>query len=134
MTDFWPAVIKETPGLVPPITLLKEAGTDLGDKTNHMLRGQVETNASGGDYDFEHIFYIVAPALDNYRYEILRVLHGITLYPARVIRRPAPNVFAPAVIEDAPDAAQLRKLLQAAFNDPTVQKAVGALLAQSKAA
>jgi UDP-2,3-diacylglucosamine pyrophosphatase LpxH len=106
--DFWPDDIAVTT-LVPPVAILREQASLLGEKTKGMVEGEVTTtkippsahlskNAStvflseGNRYDIPksfalkeptlvHSFYVKVPALDNYRYLLLTVLHGPELYP-----------------------------------------------------
>jgi len=62
-----------------PASILREQGSLLGAKTNHMIEGEVETQISGSN--FYHAFNLVVPSLDNYSYELFKIWHGINLYP-----------------------------------------------------
>lgn len=75
--DFWAidlAVEERT-----PVSILREQAALLGEKTQHMLRGEVVSNAKG--QSLKHRFFITVPALDDYRYELLWVEHSLDLYP-----------------------------------------------------
>jgi hypothetical protein len=81
MQDLWPDNIGEVK-LRPPVTILREQAALLGQKTQNLV--QAEIRVESGDGFFRYIFNIVAPALDNYRYELFRAWHKITLYPVEV--------------------------------------------------
>jgi hypothetical protein len=137
-TEFWPAEIQDSSGIIPPIAVMKAAAADLAAKTNNVLRGEIETIANPLKGEFEQIFFVVAPALEDYRYELLRVTHAVTLYPAWIGLREHQTDFKGEVRtrlgEQFQDAESLGKGLAAAFAIPRIQNAVKALLAQSRAA
>jgi hypothetical protein len=75
--DLWGEI---TPSAVrTPASILREQASLLGAKTKNAIEGQIETQISGGM--FYHSFNLVVPALDNYSYELLKVWHGVNLYP-----------------------------------------------------
>jgi hypothetical protein len=80
MTDLWPTEIEVT-SLIPPATILRQQESALGKKTRNIVLGEVKARESD-NFDFSYIFYIVAPALGNYRYKLLTIYHNIELYPA----------------------------------------------------
>jgi len=80
--DLWPQDIGQA-DLLAPVTILREQAALLGQKTNQLVTADVNTQTQGPF--FLHLFYIVAPALDNYSYELFRVQHAITFYPMTVI-------------------------------------------------
>jgi hypothetical protein len=62
-----------------PASILREQASLLGSKTNHLIEGQVDTQVSGSR--FNHSFNLVAPALENYSYELFRIWHEVNIYP-----------------------------------------------------
>ena len=83
MPDLWPQDIATTE-LTPPVTLLKEQGTLLGEKTKNLVVGKVVrlddwSYAQPGH--FAYAFYLVAPALGNYRYKLLTLSYPPEFYP-----------------------------------------------------
>jgi|ERR1700676_1324091 len=68
-----------------PIAILREQATALRDATNGMLTGDVSATAS--DMRFTASLYVVAPALNNYRYEVLTVQHPVAFYPVAIRSR-----------------------------------------------
>src|SRR5947209_14336422 len=91
--DFWPAIDDaEAPN--SPVVLLRKQAQILADKTGHRLVGRVSTATMppGGnlraalgleifDPAFTHVFAIDVPSLDDYRYTLFAVTHGIEPYP-----------------------------------------------------
>jgi len=75
--DFWGEI--EVGGTQTPSLILKQQAALLGEKTKHMLEAKVRARASDGD--FHYSFELVAPALDNYTYQLFQVRHGADLYP-----------------------------------------------------
>jgi hypothetical protein len=66
-----------------PVSILREQAGLLGPKTHNLIEAKVETEAGEGD-GFMHSFYLVVPALDNYRYRLFKIYHPIGLYPVQV--------------------------------------------------
>lgn len=84
----------------PPIAILREQATFLGNSTNAIVSGLVTPDAkqivSGSlfnarliprseDETFSYNFYITAPSLGSYRYLLLTVSHGFNLYPVKIV-------------------------------------------------
>lgn len=80
--DLWPDDIK-VDDMVTPLSILKEQASLLGQKTQNLVEAEVQTTPLGAD--FSHSFFLVAPALDNYRYKIFWVRHPIDMYPVKII-------------------------------------------------
>jgi len=58
----------------------------LGKKTNNLVEAEVvqlEPKISE-KIEFNYVFLIVAPALDNYRYKLFTISYGINLYPLAI--------------------------------------------------
>src|SRR5881296_859505 len=78
--DLWGEI--QPPDVRTPVSILREQAALLGQKTKNLVEASVETTSSGGT--FYHTFKLVAPALDNYTYQLFRIRHGIQLYPVYV--------------------------------------------------
>lgn len=76
--DFWGEIV--TDAIRTPVSILREQAALLGPKTQNLIEAKVETEASGGD-GFFHYFYLVVPALDNYRYKLFKIYSPIELFP-----------------------------------------------------
>lgn len=81
--NLWPDDVVETDVLTPHAIMNYQAGL-LKEKTNGLLCAEVRTNIESDR--MRHTFEIVAPALDNYRYQLFVVSHAADMvYPASVI-------------------------------------------------
>jgi len=79
--DLWPSdIAADVP--VTPVNILKAQAARIGEKTKNIVEGAVRTSSSG---DMIHSFRLVAPALDNYSYELFRISHSVALYPVTVL-------------------------------------------------
>jgi hypothetical protein len=75
--DLWPSNIADS-NLTTPVTILKEQGALLGEKTRQLVTGEVATQTTGNL--LVHYFYIAAPTL-NYKFELFTISHGVSFYP-----------------------------------------------------
>jgi hypothetical protein len=83
MIDLWPDGIEET-RVRSPVTILREQGSLLGQKTKNLVQGEVFESALNDKNFFSFSFFLVAPALSNYRYKLLTIYHDIGLYPVEI--------------------------------------------------
>ncbi|WP_295428396.1 hypothetical protein [uncultured Thiodictyon sp.] len=117
--------------VLAPIEILKQQGALLAKATNGLLTAA--TTVSGnpllrdplnpGD-EFRVIMYLVATALNNYRFQVLEVSHGVELYPAVVM---AEEKSIKCANQEAFEEA-IASILQSA----RVRGAIGGLLAQMR--
>lgn len=75
--DLWPRI--EQPKEVPPVAILMEQAAALGKKTGHLLEGRVNTKIDD-EGNFIHSFYVIAPSLDNYSYDLFSISHGACVF------------------------------------------------------
>jgi hypothetical protein len=120
--NLWPAKF-EVPDIELPVTILKRQAANLSTLTKGLLEGKLE-GTKGIEDNFGYTFYIIAPALGNYRYRFFEVRYGISLYPINIrtsgetwVKLETPGKFK----------EHLRKI----FGSPETLKIVGALLKQS---
>ena len=85
-TSFWPSDLSLFQERTP-VSIMKEQAQILVKNTNYKLRGQVSTH-SDEEGEIFHTFYVVVPALGNYRYELFAVSHGALAYPVKIISSP----------------------------------------------
>jgi hypothetical protein len=79
--DLWPAdfaIVTAT----PPSEILQQQASNLTRRTKGILAGKVTRRSEFGQSFLS--FWIVAPGLDNYQYELLEIHHGVDLYPVVV--------------------------------------------------
>src|SRR6266542_4185147 len=85
--NLWPPDFGERTDLLTPLTILRQQGTLLGERTQNIVVGRVTT---GGDTAraerevFSHSFSLYCSPL-GFHTNLLVVFHGIEPYPARVI-------------------------------------------------
>lgn len=132
--DLWPAEIAAPEGPVPPITVLKQQASLLGQRTNNLVEAEVETETTAPQGFLRHTFVLVAPALDFYRYELFVVEHHVThMYPVTIKvtwgEKEGPEAFLDIKAENE---GQFKDGLKRVFADDETQKVIGALMAQSE--
>jgi hypothetical protein len=115
-----------------PVTILKEQASILGEKTNKILEARVDPITIAGEA-VAYSFDIIAPALSNYRFKVLYITHpAIFVYPLHIEFQE--NVAGHWVQAGCEDEGQFIEMLGQILSSELVHKAVGALIAQSKAA
>jgi hypothetical protein len=115
--DFWGDIAPGTRRT--PVAILREQASLLGTKTKNLIEARVVTEASFGE--IRHRFLLVAPGLDNYKYQLFRIEHDVNLYPVTVETEP------PVLLETEPD---FTKWLQFTLSSDHTKRIVGNLLAQ----
>lgn len=137
MKDLWPDNISSYTGMKAPVNILREQGVILGGKTHNLVKGSVISSGADSNGDFKHSFYLVAPALSEYRYRLLEITHSIELYPLNI-------VVAGDVLEELPEGLKGEvgglvadseeryvEILRAIFATEKVKRGIEAIIAQS---
>lgn len=127
MTDLWGDIISIP--INTPVSILREQGALLEQKTNGVLTVSIPTIRGGKENDaiFLHRFKIKVPSL-NYQYELFSISHDITLYPVEfhVDRE---------MLDDknviAKDENEFLEILGQILKSPKTQGILNALLSQS---
>lgn len=133
MEDLWPDL--KPAAIVTPAYILKTQAAALSQKSKGLLQGEVET-WSREEYIY-HRFYLVVPALDNYRYALLSLHHSPTGYPVHIDGSPiqTPNTRANSwggtSDHGIPDERSFRSWLREAFNAPETRRILESLMAQA---
>lgn len=81
--SFW-GDLEFTELMETPVTILRRQATLIGEQTNRVIEGVVETRSQDDTFIYE--LSLVMPSLDNYMFKLLRVEHGISLYPLEIVR------------------------------------------------
>jgi hypothetical protein len=76
--------LSTTDTLRTPFIILKEQSSILTQATQGLLVGDVQRYQDQFNQENFLILQIVAPSLDGYRYSIVEVTHGTSLYPVKV--------------------------------------------------
>lgn len=123
--NLWPDFAVET--TKSPKAILKEQAGYLMAKTSNVLSADVETQLYKGE--IIHNFYVVAPAMNNYRYEIFSIKHRpVGYYPLTM------NWGEELPWESIPEARNEEEfidLLRVTFNKPETTRVISSLLSQS---
>jgi len=121
-TDSLWGEIPETPLIRPPVLVLKEQGELLEQLTKGLLNCRIGREQSDSDTVLR--FSIVAPALNNYRYVLLTVVHGVELFPADLIDE-AEHIRRPCNGE-----VEFLEALRGVFQSERTKRVIAGLLAQ----
>jgi len=99
MHDLWPEDIGPIPESKGPVIILREQASLLGKKTNNLVEAEVVQLAPSRPEPpivalqielsmfvpiFNYAFLLVAPPLNNYRYNLFTISHGIDAYPVTI--------------------------------------------------
>jgi hypothetical protein len=123
LLDLWPEEIAPAQ-VTPPAAIMQAQASLLGKRTKFKLRGSVVTSMMGND--IYHRFVLVAPTLQDYRYELFAIVHGVIPYPVRVWSAPR-GVSA----DELPDEHAFVDWLRGVLSSDETMRIVGALLAQA---
>lgn len=84
--DLWPKNLGTTGKAIAPITILREQAALLGEKTQNIIEAEVYSQATPQNPgNISTTFYLVAPALDNYKFALFQINHKIeNLYPVNL--------------------------------------------------
>ncbi len=74
--------IPVTGNIRTPYAILLEQASCLGEITEGLLIGKVVKNVENGKFRYD--LNIVAPALNNYYYNVTTIIHGTEFYPLRL--------------------------------------------------
>lgn len=132
--NLWPESLIEISGLVLPITILQEQAKFLNDMTKNVVLADVETKkVSYAVADSKqtkpgilHTLKIVAPAIGNYDFELLRLMQeGILPYPL--------TIYAPMMEErfEIANSEELEKSLKDIFTHEKTVLTIQSLISQS---
>ncbi|AUD04702.1 hypothetical protein [Spirosoma pollinicola] len=111
-----------------PRAILKEQAGYLMAKTNNVLSADVETVQGNGQ--IIHQFFVVAPALNNYRYRIFTVSHEVLFYPLVVTWNEVQGGLSEIKIENQ---QEFLSILSQIFKDTSTTRVISSLLSQSLA-
>ena len=114
-----------------PVAILRQQAAYLGDKTQNIVKAEVSTSPRSSPlldlsslYDFTHTFTLVAPILENYKYDLFIVMHNLGLYPL-VLQYAHQNY-------DAGTEAEFIRQLQKVLSSPRTKEIIQQLIAMSE--
>src|SRR4051812_5336576 len=79
MADNYWGAMPDPKTIATPASILKEQAKILQEATSGKLRGAVSQATQGEE--FTYVLSIVAPALNNYRYDVCEIRHKPVFYP-----------------------------------------------------
>jgi len=125
--DLWGELSLEE-NIRTPVTILREQAALLGEKTRQVLQGDVRVHHNVGLNGFEAEFFITAPALDNYAYQLFSIQYPLAMYPLKII---ATITGRPP--RECPTEEKFVNELGIILSHAKVKKIISSLVAQSKA-
>jgi len=128
--DLWPTEIGAETSIVTPLAILRNAASQLGERTQQLIIGDVSQEVIYGS-KFRLHFFIEAPTLDHYRVKLFSVEHDIDgFYPC--IGRFSPGKIGHPNDADVELASEkdLQDWLKSVFSAPRTMKLVNTLLQQ----
>jgi len=145
--DLWPEKL-ESAKIRPPVAILKEQASLLGQKTKNVVEGAVsEVFTDDEEKTMEYSFNLVAPALGGYRYRLFTMSHDIRMYPliitmdGEIFQEVNPEKPEKESVQDmlmrnknqvkAGNEAEFLALLKKIFAATKTRQIIAAILAQS---
>ncbi|MGK7880377.1 MAG: hypothetical protein AB4060_09800 [Crocosphaera sp.] len=131
--DLWPDEIKTTE-IISPVTIIKEQGKILGQKTNNIVVGEVKLMHST-EFPFAYGFILVCSTI-NYEYKLFDFVFPIEMYPVRII----PDASIANELSLSPRNPEIKieseedftDILRKIFSAQKTVKIITSLIAQSK--
>ncbi len=142
--DLWPQELEATK-MRSPVSILKGQASLLGQKTKNLVEGHVAISEEGTALSYS--FFLVAPALNNYRYLLLTMSHDIRMYPVSIFVEEeilaeinpelvkkwgtAAGILASSHSERAENEAEFLELIKKIFSATKTKQLIAAMLSQS---
>lgn len=126
--DLWPDSIEVIQREATPVMILKEQASLLGEKTQNMVLAEVRSKIEQTSNYFVDDFYLVAPLLGNYRFQLFRIRRQLEhLYPVQI------KSEALGLDKDIESEDQFTNVLSDVFSHERTINIIASMLAQSEA-
>ena len=112
-----------------PTNVLNEQATALSEMTKGILHGKVELWSE--EKTFKITLSIVAPAVNNYEFEVVSVKHPVELYPVSVVAAWERWELRKEI--ECQDEEEFMAALERILGSERVRRVISSLIAQSKA-
>jgi len=147
MKDLWPDTFVDPSQPKAPVAVLREQASLLGEKTNNLVTAEVKPlgrqigKAQNDPFmppdaepeeEFRYIFYLIAPALDHYRYRLFTIGNNIELYPVTLYWSQETEESTKEQVTFAYNQEDLEEMLANIFRAPKTQRVIRAMLLQSE--
>lgn len=106
-----------------PLSLLKKQASYLGQMTKNLLQSEVSIQKNSPNEVVADLL-IVAPTLGGYKASIIRIIHGLELYPVSIY-----NLRA-GTVDLAGDEDSFLEIIRITLQSDVVKKVIKALLIQ----
>ena len=124
--DFWPDITASA--IITPASILKAQAAVLTRKSKGLIQAEVVSDPPVPPMAISHRLVLFVPALQNYRYTLLRIQHAVTpVYPLVITE--GPINFPPQI----KDEANFRSWLREALSSERTKNVLDSLLAQATA-
>lgn len=131
--DLWPDDIAVNE-VVAPVAILKHQASLLGERTKNLVEGIVtQRKREYGETGFIYDFYLVAPALDFYRYRLFSISHTVDFYPLSIQDIGGPDLDGHASKLKVNDEEEFLQALAKVFSSEKTKGIISSLIAQSSA-
>lgn len=115
---------KDVEKIKTPAVYLREQADILSKNTNSVLMGEVTSEVSpSGRFRVE--LDIMVPTLNNYRYTVVTIRHGLKIYPINITDNTNSLVF------ECKDEEQFLSKLEPILSSPGIKRVISTLIAQS---
>lgn len=121
--DLWPDNLATPPQDKPPLLILREQASLLGQKTGNLVDAEVTTSPEP-DGGLALRFTLVAPALSGYRYVLFTAVQSAMLYPVAL--------RFDGLTYHAHDEAGLKQYLRNFFASEPARRVISGLVVQSQ--
>jgi hypothetical protein len=129
--DLWPDDLSGDASRTP-VALLRRQAEALGTRTSNFVYGEVESRPANNGKQFEHVLVVQAPFL-RFRFPLLRVTHGLALFPATVVETDLTKGQEPEKYWNATATTEeeLIEAIRTFFNSDRVKTLIRSLVSQS---
>lgn len=123
--NLWPS-FADVPDIITPLQILKEQAAFLESSTNNLLKAEIVPNSAEGTQVFT--LRILAPLVGNYSFNLLKIEHGIMLYPLKGVFYMSNTGFK------ATDMEGFKQILKECFTHEETIRVIKSLISQSRSA
>lgn len=109
-----------------PLSIVREQGDLLTQATKGILQGYIKIESQAGSISFS--FFIMAPQLNQYKYEVLKVSHGVMIYPVRVFNSVEQKQSWESCLSEAIFLSKIKSILSSSKTRSVIES----LLSQSE--
>jgi len=130
--NLWPEDIAVNE-VVAPVAILKDQASLLGERTKNLVEGRVtQREHHFHEPDFVYDFYLVAPALNNYRYRLFSISHDVQFYPLAIEEGGVSDLNGRDSQFQVSNEEEFLEALATMFSSERTKGIISSLIAQSR--